>query len=76
MATEVTVIMMRQILAFTGRSYQPLRDISGLTLDPPLRPSCSKKHENRPDLWVGRLHYSLCPTPSAHFRWRLLRVRA
>jgi hypothetical protein len=20
-------------------------------------------------LVVGRLHYSLCPTPSAHFRW-------
>ena len=28
-----------------------------------------RKHENRPDFEVGRLHYSLRPTLSAHFRW-------
>ena len=29
----------------------------------------SYEHENRPDSLVGRLHYSLSPTLSAHFRW-------
>jgi len=40
-----------------------------------------QEHENRPDLIVGRLHYSLSPTLSAHFRrgfsaseWRYLPV--
>jgi hypothetical protein len=32
------------------------------------RPSCSLEHENRPDTMVGRLHYSLSFTLSAHFR--------
>jgi hypothetical protein len=30
-----------------------------------------QRHENRPDLKVGRLHYPLHPTLSAHFRWGL-----
>jgi hypothetical protein len=29
----------------------------------------SLRHENRPDTLVGRLHYSLGSTLSAHFRW-------
>lgn len=29
------------------------------------------KRENRPDSMVGRLHYSLGPTLSAHFRWNV-----
>ena len=50
--------------------YQPLRACSGNTLVPPsgLRDSL-RKRENRPDTMVGRLHYSLGPTLSAHFRW-------
>jgi hypothetical protein len=28
-----------------------------------------QRHENRPDTVVGRLHYSLSSTLSAHFRW-------
>ena len=51
-------------------TYQPLRRILGFTLDSSLRPSrLLREHENRPDTMVGRLHYSLGSTLSAHFRW-------
>jgi hypothetical protein len=29
---------------------------------------CARRHKNRPDTMVGRLHYSLSLTLSAHFR--------
>jgi hypothetical protein len=29
---------------------------------------CARRHKNRPDTVVGRLHYSLSLTLSAHFR--------
>ena len=60
--------MARDSLAFIGSSYQPLAIISGLTRDPPSRPSCpsSTKTDHR---LVGRLHYLLRATLSAQFRW-------
>jgi hypothetical protein len=67
-ATLDSVRMMRVTRAFMAvPDYQPLTD-SGATVVPPLRPSCSREHENRPDTMVGRLHYSLRLTLSAHFR--------
>jgi hypothetical protein len=47
--------------------YQPLAD-SGATLVPPLAVFVLWEHENRPNTMVGRLHYSLRLTLSAHFR--------
>ena len=76
MPTLESAIKTRANLAFIFEgSYQPLLTIAGLTLVPP-RPSCSMNTKTDRTLWVGRLHYSLRPTPSAHFRWWLQRVRA
>ncbi len=41
----------------------------GIHARPPIPALASTGHENRPDSLVGRLHYSLGPTLSAHFRW-------
>ena len=67
MATVETVINTRQIRDVMW-AYQPLRDIWGFTLDPPLRPSHPWDTKTDLTLGVGRLHYSLSSTLSAHFR--------
>ena len=75
MATLASATMTRDILAFIGRSYQPLAIISGLTLDPPSRPSCSKN--TKTDQTRGRSVALLAPLhPKCPFQVELLRVRA
>jgi hypothetical protein len=50
-------------------TYQPLIELSGYTLVSSYPAfAFPSKHENRPDTMVGRLHYSLSITLSAHFR--------
>jgi hypothetical protein len=49
-----------------GSDYQPFTD-SGATITS-FAASVLEEHENRPDSGVGRLHYSLRLTLSAHFR--------
>ena len=69
MATLASATMARDNLAFIGRSYQPLSDHLGAHARSSFAALVTSwKHENRPDSWVGRLHYSLRPTLSAHFR--------
>ena len=48
--------------------YQILLLDSGATLVLLAAP-VPRRHKNRPDSMVGRLHYSLRSTLSAHFRW-------
>ena len=55
--------------------YQPLTLDSGVTLDPPLRPSCHK--DTKTDLTLGRSVALLAqPHPKCPFQVRLRRVRA
>jgi hypothetical protein len=68
--------MIRQILAFIVKVLPALERHLGTHARSSFAAFVLQEHENRPDLWVGRLHYSLRPTPSAHFRWWLQRVRA
>jgi hypothetical protein len=51
-----------------GRTYQPLFKDSTFTIDPPRG---LRAQNTKTDLTfrVGRLHCSLRPTLSAHFRW-------
>ena len=75
MATLDSATTTREILAFIGRSYQPLMTDSENTLDPPLRPSCSKN--TKTDQTHGRSVALLAlPHPKCPFQVELLRVRA
>src|SRR3954453_8169259 len=42
---------------------------SGFTVDPPVGSCVPPTQKPTSRLWVGRLHYSLSSTLSAHFRW-------
>jgi len=61
--------MARDNLALISKSYQALMIISGLTLDPPFAALVLRRTRKPTTLMVGRLHYSLGSTLSAHFRW-------
>jgi len=69
MAMLESVTRMRSTLAFMGAAYQPLMTMSSDTLVPPSRNFVLLEHEKPTGLRVGRLHYSLSSTLSAHFRW-------
>jgi hypothetical protein len=67
MATLESVTTIRRTLAFmTG--FLPALDRLGIHARSSFAALVLQEHENRP-LVVGRLHYSLRSTLSAHFRW-------
>jgi hypothetical protein len=68
MATLASAIMMREMRAFIRATYQPLVMVSGATvilLRGSRDPYTTKTDQT---FWVGRLHYLLHLTLSAHFR--------
>ena len=67
MAIEEIVTKMRVMRAFmeTTSPCSAFRDSRSSSYSGPR----VLGHENRPDSMVGRLHQSLGPTLSAHFRW-------
>ena len=71
MATLASATMTRETLAFMGRFLPTLDDGFGIHARSSLAATVLQRTRKPTRLMVGRLHYSLGPTLSAHFRWNV-----